>query len=44
MVEGFGQFMDSGQDSDYPRGNRENVVYHFHVTIQTIITSYMRPM
>ena len=31
-------------DSDYPRGTSENVVYHFHGTIQTIITSYFRPV
>ena len=31
-------------DSDYPRGTCENEVYHFHVTIQTIITSYLRPV
>ena len=31
-------------DSDYPRGTCENVVYHFHRTIQTIITSYLRPV
>ena len=31
-------------DSDYPRGTCENVVYHFHGTIQTIITSYLRPV
>ena len=30
-------------DSDYPRGTCENVVYHLHVTIQIIITSYLRP-
>ena len=29
-------------DSDYPRGTCENVVYHSHVTIQTIITFYLR--
>ena len=31
-------------DSDYPRGTCENVVYHFNGTIQTIITSYLRPV
>ena len=31
-------------DFDYPRGTCENVVYHFHGTIQTIITSYLRPV
>ena len=31
-------------DSDYPRGTCENVVYHFHGTIQIIVTSYMRPV
>ena len=31
-------------DSDYPRGTCENVVYHSHVTIQTILTSYLRPV
>ena len=31
-------------DSDYPRGTCENVVYHSHVTNQTIITSYLRPV
>ena len=31
-------------DSNYPRGTCENVVYHFHGTIQTIITSYLRPV
>ena len=31
-------------DSDYPRGTCENVVYHSHVTNQTIITSYFRPV
>ena len=31
-------------DSDYPRGTCENVVYHFHGTILTIITSYLRPV
>ena len=30
--------------SDYPRGTCENVVYHFHGTIQTIIPSYLRPV
>ena len=30
--------------SDYPKGTCENVVYHFHGTIQTIITSYLRPV
>ena len=30
--------------SDYPRGTCENVVYHSHVTIQTILTSYLRPV
>ena len=29
---------------DTPRGTCENVVYHFHVTIQAIITSYLRPV
>ena len=28
-------------DSDYLRGTCKNVVYHFHGTIQTIITSYI---
>ena len=31
-------------DSDYPRGTCENAVHHFHVTIQIIITSYLRPV
>ena len=31
-------------DSHYPRGTCENVVYHSHVTIQTILTSYLRPV
>ena len=31
-------------DSDYLRGTCENVVYHFHGTMQTIITSYLRPV
>ena len=31
-------------DSDYPKGTCENVVYHFHVNIQIIITSYLRPV
>ena len=31
-------------DSYYPRGTCENVVYHFHVTIQITITSYLRPV
>ena len=31
-------------ESDYPRGTCENVVYHSHVTIQTILTSYLRPV
>ena len=31
-------------DSDYPRGICENVVYHFHGTIQIIVTSYLRPV
>ena len=31
-------------DSDYPRGTCENVLYHFHVIIQIIITSYLRPV
>ena len=31
-------------DSDYLRGSCENVVYHFHGTMQTIITSYLRPV
>ena len=30
--------------SDYPRGTCENVVYHFHGTIQIIIPSYLRPV
>ena len=30
--------------SDYPRGTCENVVYHFHGTIQIIVTSYMTPV
>ena len=30
--------------SDYPRGTYENVVYHFHGTIQIIIPSYLRPV
>ena len=30
-------------DSDYPRSTCENVVYHFHGTMQTIITSSLRP-
>ena len=30
--------------SDYPRGTYENVVYHFHGTIQIIILSYLRPV
>ena len=31
-------------DSDYPRGTCENVVYHFHGTMQTIITCSLRPV
>ena len=31
-------------DSDYHRGTCENVVYYFHVTIQIIITPYLRPV
>ena len=31
-------------DSDYPTSTCENLVYHFHGTIQTIITSYLRPV
>ena len=31
-------------DSYYPRGTCENLVYHFHVTIQIIITSHLRPV
>ena len=31
-------------DSDYPRGTCKIVVYHFHVTIQTNITSFLRPV
>ena len=30
-------------DSDYPSGTCENVVHHFHGTMQTIITSSLRP-
>ena len=30
--------------SDYPRGTYENVIYHFHGTIQIIITSYLGPL
>ena len=29
-------------ESDYLKGTCENVVYHFHGTIQIIITSYLR--
>ena len=31
-------------ESDYLKGTCENVVYHFHGTIQIIITSYLRPV
>ena len=31
-------------DSVYPRGTFEIVVYHFHGTMQTIITSSLRPV
>ena len=31
-------------DSGYLWGTCENVVYHFHGTMQTIITSYLRPV
>ena len=30
--------------SDHPRGTCENVLYHFHGTIQIIIPSYLRPV
>ena len=31
-------------DSDYPRGTYKNAVYHFHGTMQTIITFSLRPV
>ena len=31
-------------DSDYPRSTCENVVYHFHGTMQTIITFFQKPV